>query len=110
VRSWPSRAYVADRLALQIKEPVLLGRSRQGLCLCGYRILPDRLLLLRRRKRRYTECRSDWEMAYSNGLVDERTLQVGYAGALAITAHADAATWRRAQLRRRPLDAACSAV
>ncbi len=62
-----------------------------------------RLLLSRRRKRRYAECRRDWEEAYSNGLIDSRTLQVGYAAAQAITAHADAVAWRREQLRRRPL-------
>ncbi len=32
-----------------------------------------------------------------------RTLQAGYATAQAITAHADAAAWRREQLLRRPL-------
>ncbi len=68
-----------------------------------YRPPPGRLLLSRRRKRRYTECRRDWEEAYCNGLIDSRTLQVGYAAAQAITAHADAVAWRREQLRRRPL-------
>jgi RNA-directed DNA polymerase len=81
-------AYAHDRLALEIKRPVQIGRSRHGLSFCGYRILPERLLLSRRRKRRYAECRRDW--------------QAGYASALAITAHTDAVAWRREQLRRRP--------
>lgn len=59
-----ARSYTADRLALEIKEPVLVGRSRHGLSLCGYRILPGRLLLSHRRKRRYAECRKQWEDAY----------------------------------------------
>ena len=71
---------------------------------CGYRILPGGLLLSRRRKRRYAECRRDWESAYSKGLIDERTLQAGYASAPAIIAHADAGSWRREPLRRCSFD------
>jgi RNA-directed DNA polymerase len=98
-----ARDFAAGRLALRIKEPVLIGRSRQGVCLCGYRILPGRLLLSRRRKRRYAECRKQWEDTYAAGCIDALTLQAGYAGALAITAHADAASWRREQLQRIPV-------
>jgi hypothetical protein len=35
-----ARDFATDRLALQVKGPVLVGRSRQGLSLCGYRV-PD---------------------------------------------------------------------
>jgi len=102
--------YTHDRLALTIKQPVQVGRSRHGLSFCGYRILPGRLLLSRRRKRRYAECRRDWEAAYGNGLIDARTLQAGYASALAITDHADAGSWRREQLRRCPLAESLAAL
>ncbi|MEI2808615.1 MAG: RNA-directed DNA polymerase [Albidovulum sp.] len=98
-----ARAYARDRLQLTIKTPVQIGRSRAGLMFCGYRILPGRLLLSRRRKRRYAECRRASESAYAAGWIDARALQAGYAAALAITAHADAAAWRREQLRRHPL-------
>ncbi|MDG4596604.1 MAG: RNA-directed DNA polymerase [Candidatus Contendobacter sp.] len=98
-----AHAYTQDRLRLTVKTPVQIGRSRAGLPFCGYRILPSRLLLSRRRKRRYIECRRDWETAYAAGRIDVRALQAGYAAALAITAHADAAAWRREQLRRCPL-------
>ena len=103
-------AYTRDRLDLEIKQPFQVGCSRHGLSFCGYRILPGRLLLSRRRKRRYAECRRDWEIAYSNGLIDERSLQAGYACALAITAHADATSWRREQLRRCPLAESLAAL
>lgn len=96
-------AFAKERLLLDIKTPIQLGRSRDGLSLCGYRIFPGRLLLSRRRKRRYAECRQQWEDAYLAGSIDACTLQAGYATAQAITAHADAAAWRREQLRRRPL-------
>jgi hypothetical protein len=98
-----ARCYAEEQLALQLKTPVLVGRSFQGLSFCGYRILPGRLFLSRRRKRRYAECRRQWEAAYAGGLIDAQTLQAGYTSALAITAHADAATWRRAQLSRIPV-------
>lgn len=98
-----ARAYAQERLRLTVKTPVQIGRSRAGLPFCGYRILPGRLLLSRRRKRRYAECRRASENAFVAGLIDARALQAGYAAALAITAHADAAAWRREQLRRHPL-------
>jgi len=98
-----ARAHARERLRLTVKTPVQIGRSRAGLPFCGYRVLPGRLLLSRRRQRRYAECRRDWENAYAAGRIDARALQAGYATALAITAHADAAAWRREQLRRHPL-------
>jgi len=98
-----ARAYTRDDLALEIKESVRIGPSSGGLNFCGYRILPGALLLSRRRKRRYAQCRRAWENAWAQGRIDTRTLQGGYACALAITAHTDAAVWRREQLRRAPL-------
>jgi RNA-directed DNA polymerase len=96
-------AYARERLGLEIKLPVRVGQSRYGASFCGYRILPGQLLLSRRRKRRYGECRRAWEEAYAHGLIDARTLQAGYASALGIAAHTDSAVWRREQLRRHPL-------
>lgn len=98
-----ARAYAEDRLKLTVKTPVQIGRSHAGLLFCGYRVLPGRLLLSRRRKRRYAECRRHGENACAAGRIDARALQAGYAAALAITARADAAAWRREQLRRHPL-------
>lgn len=95
--------FAADALALQVKRPLQLGRSSNGLDLCGFRILPGRLLLSRRRKRRYIEHRRHWEEAWIEGRIDDRALQAGYASALALTLPADAAGWRREQLRRAPL-------
>ena len=97
------RRYVEDQLLLEIKSPVQIGRSGSGLCYCGFRILPGQVLLSRRRKHRYGRCREKWERAYRADLIDARTLQTGYATALAITAHTDSTAWRREQLRRRPL-------
>lgn len=102
--------FARERLALEIKLPVRVGRSIHGLNFCGYRILPGQLLLSRRRQRRYIQVRRDWEDAYRAGRIDAASLQAGYAAALAITAHAAAAAWRREQLRRNPLDECLAAL
>lgn len=102
--------YAEDRLALAVKAPRRIGRSGEGLSLCGFRIHPGRLLLSRRRRRRYAECRRDWEAAYADGRIDARALQTGFGTALAITLHADAAAWRRGQLQRVPVAEALAAL
>jgi RNA-directed DNA polymerase len=101
-----ARTYCGDVLYLTVKAPTLVGRSAHGVMLCGYRVLPGRLLLSRRRKRRYAECRRGWEQRYAAGLIDARKLQAGYGAARGITVHADAVRWRQEQLRRVPVAAA----
>lgn len=103
-------ALVRDHLLLDVKQPVQIGRSLGGVSFCGFRVLPGALLLSRRRKRRYAECRRKWERAFAAGEIDAAALQAGYSTALAITAHADAAAWRREQLRRHPLEADIESV
>ncbi len=95
--------WIADTLKLEVKQPARIGRCRQGTLFRGYRVLPGCLLLSRRRKRRYIERRRYWESLFEQGLIGPLELQAGYAATLGITAHADAAVWRREQLRRRPL-------
>jgi RNA-directed DNA polymerase len=95
-----ARSYAEAELKLEVKTPVRVGQSAHGLCFCGYRILPDRLLLTRRRKQRYAACRRRGELAYARSLISARELQSHYASAYGMTAHADAAVWRREQLAR----------
>ena len=101
-----ARRYLAETLHLEVKQPVRIGRSRDGLNFCGYRILPGRLLLSRRRRRRYAVLRKDAEQAWRDGRIDGQGLQSAYASALALTVHADATTWRQEQLRRHPVEPA----
>lgn len=93
-------SFVGDELGLTIKDNLRIGRSRDGVNLCGYRVMPGCLLLSRRRKRRYMLARRYWETAFAKGCIDERTLQVGYSAALAITAHTHSRVWRAAQIQR----------
>lgn len=94
--------FVGERLALVLRGPGIVQRSERGLSFLGYRVFPGTLRLSRRRRQRYRLARQRWEAAYRDGVVDARGLQAGYAAALAITAHADAASFRREDLRRRP--------
>jgi hypothetical protein len=101
-----ARDFVARERGLELKPDARIGRSAQGLPFLGFRILPGTTRLSLRRRRRYAAARRRWERAFAEGRIDGRGLQAGYAAALAITAHAEAAGWRRAELgRRAPLDA-----
>lgn len=104
------RGCLNDELHLQVKEPVRIGRSRDGLSFCGFRVLPGRVLISRRRKRRYAALRKNTERSWQKGQINIQGLQLAYASALALTVHADAAGWRREQLRRCPLEPALEAV
>ena len=105
-----ARDYLADRLHLAVKHPVRVGRTRHGLTFCGFRILPSRTLLSRRRRQRYAALRQRAERAWQQGWIDGPGLQSAYASALALTLHADALSWRREQLRRRPVEPALEAL
>ncbi len=100
------RDYVARERRLEVKDGAIIQRSDRGLPFLGFRIGPRAFRLSRRRRRRYRAARERWEGAFAAGLISAPTLQAGYAAARAITAHADAAAWRRAELARQPaLDA-----
>lgn len=64
--------------------------------------LPGTLRLTRRKQRRYRALRTEWEGAWAGGQIDALRLQQGYAAVLAPTLPADAAAWRREDLRRHP--------
>jgi len=87
----------------RIRRNAHIGRSQHGLIFCGYRILPDRLLLSRRRKQRYVFLRKQAEQAFAAGEINDLELQKRYAAALAITQNADALEWRRAELQKHQL-------
>lgn len=98
-----ARDYITDALRLEVKTPIRIGHSRDGISFCGYRIFPDRLLLSRRRKARFAEARREAETAYLRGELEIGELQSMMDAALAVTSNADAHAWRRTQLERCPL-------
>lgn len=101
-----ARTFLARERGLELKPDARIARSGEGLPFLGFRVLPGTRRLSLRRRRRYVAARARWEAAFAAGRMDGPGLQAGYAAALAITAHADAAAFRRAELgRRAPLDA-----
>ena len=95
--------FTTEQLKLQIKPLPRIGPSTCGTLFCGYRVLPGRLLLSRRRKQRYSIRRRYWETRFEQGYITAKELQAGYSATFGITAHADALAWRQEQLRRHPL-------
>ncbi len=94
-------AFVHDRLSLELHPP-FIQRSDQGLGFLGYRIEPRRLSPSRRRRKRYLRARWAWERAFRLGLVSPAQLQRGVEGAVAVLQHADAHSFRAADLAARP--------
>ncbi len=94
-------AHADQALHLTIKPHWQVQPSCRGLPLLGFRIFGDRLLLSRRRRRRYATARRRFETAYLAGLIDGQQLQAGYASVYAVTAHAEARAWRREELVQR---------
>ncbi len=92
-----ARAFLTERLLLTAKEPSELNRSARGVTICGFRVRPGTIGLSQRRRRGYIEARRRCESAYRAGRIDAVALQLAHDTALAITAHADARSWRRAR-------------
>jgi RNA-directed DNA polymerase len=97
---WAVREFLHVQLALTMKEPFPINRSRHGVTVCGYRIHAGTILLAASRKRRFREARRYWEGEYRRGRIDALQLQRGMDSALSIIAHADAQTWRKRQFAR----------
>ncbi|MCP3915087.1 MAG: hypothetical protein GY711_06000 [bacterium] len=93
--------FVAERLCLRFGA-IRTQRSAAGLGFCGAHIGAGAIGLSRRRRTRYAAARRRWERAYASGRIDALGLQRAYGPALAMTLHADAAAWRREQLRTHP--------
>jgi len=84
-----------------LKPDAVIARSTAGVSFLGFRVTAGALRLSLRRKRRYAAARARWERAWEEGRIDALALQAGGMSALAVTAHADAVPWRRAELARR---------
>jgi retron-type reverse transcriptase len=97
-----ARDFLHLELKLTLKDSVQVNQSARGLPICGYRVFPGTLRLARSRRQRYLRAKRHWERQFCAGALSARALQAGFAAALAITAHADAAAWRRQALAFAP--------
>jgi len=93
--------HARESLRLTVKPSWQIAPCDAGVPFLGFRVFGNRLELSTRRKRRYRQARRRWENAFANGFIGARALQAGYASALAVTAHANAAPWRRRELKER---------
>lgn len=98
-----TRDLLRDVLKLTLKDTFQVNQSARGLPICGYRVFPGMIRLARSRRRRYLRAKRYWERQYCAGMLSPRALQAGFAAALAITAHANAAAWRRQGLAFSPV-------
>lgn len=98
-----ARHMIENELLLSVKTPFRIGRCSDGAVFCGYRILPNRIQLSRRKKSRYSAFRKEIETAFCEGRIDARELQRRYDAIQSITVHANATAWRKEQLKRQPL-------
>jgi len=94
--------YLREERGLRLKSAVQINRSPRGMTYCGYRILPDAVLLTPRKRRRYRSLRQHWETEWRAGHIDSLKLQAAYAAVHAITLHAHSRTWRQNHLRLHP--------
>ncbi|MCP3915369.1 MAG: RNA-dependent DNA polymerase [bacterium] len=94
------RSFASSDLCLELKTSAQVQPSSRGATFCGFRIQANTLRLSARRKRRYSVGRRILEAAYAARWIDSDDLQRGFSSVLAVTAHADAAGWRRDELRR----------
>ena len=93
-----ARDFLRLELNLSLKDAVQVNQSARGLPICGYRVFAGTIQLARSRRTRYLRAKRHWEGRYCAGSISARALQTGFDAALAITAHADAAAWRRRQV------------
>jgi len=96
-----ARAFAQEHRKVVLKPDAVIARSTAGVSFLGFRVTAGALRLSLRRKRRYAAARARWERAWEEGRIDALALQAGGMSALAVTAHADAVPWRRAELARR---------
>ena len=71
--------FTRERLGLEIKTPVQVGRSRDGLSLLRLPHPARPVAALAPAQAPLRRVPAEWEAAYAAGLIDARTLQAGYA-------------------------------
>jgi len=101
-------SWLQQQRRLLVKPTWQLNRSERGLSFCGYRIYPGSLRLTRRKRRRYRDQRLRWEQAYAAGRFSANDLQRRMQAIIAVTAHAQARSWRQRELHRHPMPACCA--
>lgn len=90
-----------NRLRLEIKPGTRLLPTSEGMPFLGFRVLPARLLLGRRARRRFAARLVALETAWQRGEIGDEALQRRAGALVAFTQQADCLAWRRNVVRRR---------
>ncbi|MEO0444951.1 MAG: reverse transcriptase domain-containing protein [Verrucomicrobiota bacterium] len=88
------REWMRSERQLELK-PSVSGRSRDGLPFLGYRVMPGRLLLGRRARKRFRRRFGEAETAWRCGQIDEDGLQRRTMALLGYVGQAECLGWRQ---------------
>lgn len=93
--------WLRTELALELKSSARLGRADEGMLFLGFRVMPGRLLLGRRARRRFRSRLAGYERACLYGAMGEPELQRRVGALVAYTDQAECRAWRRRVLAAR---------
>ena len=96
------KAFVTERLGLQVKPDAMINRSERGLGYCGFRIYPGCVKPGKRQLKRFFARRKFWEGEYERGAVTGPKLQCAYESLQSFLAHADSREWRKRHFKKYP--------
>jgi hypothetical protein len=88
-------AWLDARRSLELKNDARLGQTRNGMPFLGFRLMPNRVLVGRRARRRFRSRLKDYEQAHMHGRMSDSDLQRRLDAILAYTGQAQCQEWRR---------------
>jgi len=89
------RQFLAEELALELKDNIQLNRSSHGIPFLGFRVFPDKILLLRQSRERFSRKFRYYENRYLSGEWSERELVRHTEPLIEFTRAANSAGFRR---------------
>ena len=87
-----------DQIKLELKASAVTKPAKSGFTFCGFRVLPGRVLLARRGRRRMKSQVACAESLYAGGLIDELELQRRVGSFLSSKRHAQVEAWMHRSL------------
>lgn len=95
-----ARDFLEHEVRLELKQPIQINRSREGLTLCGFRIFPGTVLLAPGRRRRFLSKLKRRQGECASGIISEQELQAGFDALFGVSKTAQIRNWLATCLRR----------
>ena len=92
--------YLNQNLKLSIKPGIQLNRSKKGIPFLGYRVFPQKVLLLVSSKKRFIQKLIKYESKYEQGVWSEEKLAKHITAMTAFISHADSKGFLRNTIQR----------